>query len=597
MHALPTLPSAALLVGGAFSAFQHAARDPVAVSDATIAAPRGVAVAADGDLAAVLFEDDATQRVYVAVADARALAFGPPVRIDGDVGAHDKAVGPTVFEASGALAVRGDTVYASWLDERNAAGGGFGGAEAVDVYFARSTDAGATWTEQPVPKGYAVGGSSPVLSYAMAVSDDGEHVYVAQIVDPSFFGGVTTELWLAASHDGGLSFDDPIRVDGGSTEQRFVALALDGDVLHVAHIAATYPPGTWSYDVFHQAAPFGAGFPATPTQVDLYGEKENLAIAEVGLAARAGVVAVSWTQNDDGGAAIGTDPFVAVSSDGGANFGAPTSASSAAPYANTTYETAVAVAADGAVVVAWADDRNGPLATQTTLFAARSADGGASWSPEVDFGAPTSRGTRLAARGDDLVLSWQGSAVRSAFSRDGGLTWSQPDIDVSGPDPNDFPFRAKPSALAELYDNALFAYVGREEGDPQKQRVFVGGYRLPEVAPQGFLAGGTAHVELASFSGAAPVAWVVFSAAPGDLILPFGDGRNLGLAFDSLLTASLASPAVLLTGLDAAGTGATASFAVPFAPGTQLFAAAVSLALAPAVELDEVTDAVAIEVQ
>ena len=127
--------------------------------------------------------------------------------------------------------------------------------------------------------------------------------------------------------------------------------------------------------------------------------------------------------------------------------------------------------------------------------------------------------------------------------------------------------------------------------------MFVGGYRPPEVLPAGFATGELAHVDLASFSGDAPFAWVVFAAAPGDLALPFGDGRNLGLAYDALLALSLASPAVLLTPLAPDGSGATASFTVPFAPGTALYTAAVSLAFSPAVALDEVTDVAAITVE
>ena len=79
--------------------------------------------------------------------------------------------------------------------------------------------------------------------------------------------------------------------------------------------------------------------------------------------------------------------------------------------------------------------------------------------------------------------------------------------------------------------------------------------------------------------------------------LPFGDGRNLGLAPDAFFQASLASPGILFTPLAADGTGATGSFLMPLAPQTVLYAATVSFSLAPFVSLEEVTDAVEIIVQ
>lgn len=596
----PLALAALVLSSTSLPALQHTARVAAPASTAAQALPAGGAIASEGELTAVLFESDATQAVYVAVSDGRALAFQAPVRIDTDAGGHAKLVGAQLERSAGVLAVRGSTILATWLDQRNAGTGGAGGAEAVDVYLARSLDGGATWqTDQPIPKGHAPGGLSPVMDYAMAVSANGQHVYVLQSVDPNYFGGSTTELWLAASHDGGATFAPATRLAATSTFQLNLALALDGDDVHVAFTGQLAGTVGFARDVFHLASVGGAAFPATPTQVDLGGVGIHDAENEVSLAARDGIVALAWPYRADLGA-FRKDPYAAVSVDGGASFTPPAKVGTQPAGSVYLRGTSLAIAADGGVVLAWNDDRHGALVTQTSAFVSRSADGGETWAPEVELSGTSTAYAHLAGNGQDLSVTWlRDWSVESAFSRDGGATWSTPAIDVSGADDSyasSSVFMLAPAYNA-LYDNSLAAWVGLARGDPSKPRVFAGGYRLSEVVPAGFSSGDLAHVDLASFSGDAPFAWVVFSAAPGDLALPFGDGRNLGLAYDALLALSLASPAVLLAPLAPGGSGATASFPIPFAPGTELYAAAVSLAFAPGVALGEVTDVAAITVE
>lgn len=591
---------AALALGAQeLCALQHSSREPAPASAVQPALGAGVAIASRGELTAVLFEDDAAEAVYAAVSDGRALTFDAAVRIDTDAGAHDKFLGSTGSNA--VLAVRGTAIYATWRDERNAGPGGAGGAEAVDVYFARSLDGGATWeTDKPVPKGYMPGGLSPVMAHALAVSDSGQDVYVLQLVDPNYFGELLTEVWLSASHDGGATFAPAVRLAQLVSFYWYnaVALALDGDDVHVAFTGEpTDMPGPKAVDVFHVVAPKGVGFPPTPTLVDAPGAGVSLAVEGVSLAAHAGVVALAWQQDADWGG-LDQEPYAAVSVDGGSTFTPPTPVDSDLPSPVYVDEVSVHVAEDGVVVVAWTDDRHGVLSHQTSVFVTRSTDGGTSFEPEVEMALPEARTPRLSGQGSDVTLTWnRWDAKQGSFSRDNGATWAAATIDISGEDVPFPPAYSAASAYNALYGNALAAWDGFDGGDAGQRRVFVGGYRPPEVLPAGFATGELAHVDLASFSGDAPFAWVVFAAAPGDLALPFGDGRNLGLAYDALLALSLASPAVLLTPLAPDGSGATASFTVPFAPGTALYTAAVSLAFSPAVALDEVTDVAAITVE
>jgi hypothetical protein len=557
--------------------------------------PQGAAIASDGDLTAVLFEDEAHQTVHVAVSDGRGLEFSTPVRIDSDGGGHEKVTG-LVVGTSSVLAVRGQAIYATWIDERNAGSGGAGGIEARDVYFARSLDGGTTWgPDQPVPKGHPPGGASPVQHYDMAVDATGQHVYVLQSVDPAFFGGTTTELWLAASHDGGASFGPALRLVPSSLFQDTLAITLDGDQLHVAFVGQLATTPGYSPDVFHLVSEDGGATFSAPLQLDPSGAGVLIADNEIALAANGGTVAVAWAQAADLGAFL-QDLYAAVSVDGGATFGPSLRVGSEPPGTVYLGHFTIAVDADSHGILAWEDDRNGTSVTEASMFVARTIDGGASWLPEVELSQPSfsTSNPQLVADGLDLTLLWmRNGGFESAFSRDGGAAWSTPEILISQDHPS-ADFIAAPLAYNTRYQNALVAWAGTA---PTGIDVFAGGYRLPECVPSGFVAGGQAHVALDSFSGDAPLAWVVFAASTGDLILPFGDGRNLGLALDGLLLASLANPALLLVPLAPDGSGATPSFPLPLSSGTTVYAAAVSLSLGSAVVLDELTDVVEIAVQ
>jgi BNR repeat-like domain len=103
------------------------------------------------------------------------------------------------------------SLYAAWLD-------GF----APGVTFARSDDRGRTWTKPVHVDRQLAWSDKPIV----AISDDGEDVYIA------FNGPSQGDAWVAASHDRGDHFADPVRA-GSGRRYHFAgggAVAPDGTV-------------------------------------------------------------------------------------------------------------------------------------------------------------------------------------------------------------------------------------------------------------------------------------------------------------------------------------------------------------------------------
>ena len=122
---------------------------------------------------------------------------------------------------------------------------------------------------------------------------------------------------------------------------------------------------------------------------------------------------------------------LARSADGGAHWGAPVTVTDDSVFGSHNFH-ALHAAPNGALYVAWLDGRAG----KSAAFVTRSADGGATWSPNmrVDAGeaCPCCRTALATGRGDTLYLAWRkvlpGNVreVVVARSADGGETWDQP---------------------------------------------------------------------------------------------------------------------------------------------------------------------------
>lgn len=256
-------------------------------------------------------------------------------------------------------------VYSVWMND-------------FDVYFSKSTNNGATWSAPVKTYGKVSWNDKPVL----AVSDDGQHVYV------SWNGPSGGDPYIAQSHDAGVSWSQTKIVD--SPRYYF---AFDGDVL---------PDGSI---VFSQSSVSYTGPGAAPE-----GQVQVHAIRSTNQGSTWSNVVVDSVELGEECVAAGcsSDYYLGHS--------------------------AVSADAAGALVMLYdgATTAGGPQ----TIWARRSTDGGATWSARTalsaagsfsSFPAVESRGT-----GDVRAFYMQQDAGPDAWnvwyrsSADGGTTWSSP---------------------------------------------------------------------------------------------------------------------------------------------------------------------------
>ncbi len=258
-------------------------------------------------------------------------------------------------------------VYAVWMND-------------FDVYFSKSTNNGGTWSAPVKTFGKVSWNDKPVL----AVSDDGQHVYVA------WNGPTGGDPYVAQSHDAGATWTQTKIVD--STRYFF---AFDGDVL---------PDGTV---VFSQSSVSYTGPGSSPA-----GQVQVHAIRSTSQGA-------SWSNVVVDSVELGT-------------------ACVAAGCSEDYYlgHSAVSADATGALVMLYdgATTAGGPQA----IWARSSIDGGATWGARLALSAAGSFASFPAmesrSSGDVRVFYMQQNGGPEAWnvwyraSTNGGVTWSSPVI-------------------------------------------------------------------------------------------------------------------------------------------------------------------------
>jgi Neuraminidase (sialidase) len=371
-------------------------------------------------------------RLYVVWEDARAGSSGIwfNTSTDGgdtwmpaDVRLDTGAVG--AFRPS--LACDGERAWVVWEDERD------GQLRNRNIYAARTTDGGRTWSEHAVPLDGDTDGAAMSRGPRVIAVEDA--VYVTWFDSRSG----AYDILLQASLDRGASWRaQPVRVDSDGVGEAYsawpqVAANAAGDV-----VVAWEDARSGASDIYvNQSSDFGASFPGGDTRLDLGADGSDSFLPQ--LAMDEDLVAVAWHDSRDG---EGRTVLVSASRDGGVTWpAAPVTMDVDEPGASDSLGPSLVVAG-GVVHVAWQDASEGGYDVRYR----RSEDGGASFGDAARLdadraGEAQSYDAVLRVLGEKVVVGWADrrddasgvgfNDLYYAYSDDGGATWSQQDFRVN----------------------------------------------------------------------------------------------------------------------------------------------------------------------
>jgi hypothetical protein len=376
----------------------------------------GTRMCADGDALSVVWSDarEGVEAVFFNHSDDRGQSWMPRV-VQLSHGSK-AATAPDVACGDGA-------VYVAWEDASD------GELENHDIYVSTSSDAGSTWSDEVAIDGDADGDH---MSLGPRVAVAGSDVVVAWF--DATFGAYDIEV--AASHDGGVHWHDPVRAESdpaGATYSAWPQVAVQAGKVYVAWEDSR----DGGSDVYF-ATSADAGDTFTPDQRldggNPRGASDSFAPR---LAADGDTVYVVWHDERNGD---GRDILMNFSTDAGTTFAAEAIRvdSDGPGYFDSLYPD-VAVAGNTAHFV-WQDARSIGFDVYY-----RQANGADFTAEEVRLdtdgaGLANSINPRIAIDGDDVVAAWQDRRDDSEgqgyddlyynFSGDGGGTWADNDLRI-----------------------------------------------------------------------------------------------------------------------------------------------------------------------
>jgi len=261
-------------------------------------------------------DTDSDQDVYYAHSSDGGETWSTNIRLNDDTGTA------TQKEPTLVIAPDGSALYAAWTDGRNTPPGP-GAGDDWDIYFARSTNGGATWGPN---KRLDDGPQGTEQRQPTLAIDADANLYAAWRDARNATENDATDIYFNDSANGGQDWSSSSKIN-------------------------TEPP-TGSPQSHPGLVAFGAS-PATLTAI--------------------------WT--DGGSASCGQRVVGASSTDGGATWPSQVPVDQAAGY-GCRMEPRLATSASGAVFAAWT--RYKPQFQDPDIYAARSFDGGLNWTaPEV----------------------------------------------------------------------------------------------------------------------------------------------------------------------------------------------------------------------
>jgi hypothetical protein len=270
----------------------------------------------------------------------------------------------------------------------------------IGTYF--SADGGRTWHDSGPLPGFSGYGLTSDVSIAFA-SDGTGYVCVLALQ------GKKSGVFVSRTTDGGKTFSAPVPVFLDSSGQTFsdkpwIAVdQTDGPHAGTIYVAWNLDPAGTDADAAPKRGSLGPQAPGDPTTGLVLARSTNggrtfsrpvllapfgdlFAIGAIPAVGPDGTVYVAYASIDKNGQV--TELRMVTSTDGGATFGPPQTSQTVdglpdhlpgSTFRNLTLPAFAVSPQDGALVVAWADMRNG----DADVLASSSSDGGTTWSQPV----------------------------------------------------------------------------------------------------------------------------------------------------------------------------------------------------------------------
>ena len=363
--ALRSLGSLAVILAAMLAAPAVAQRVPDLRLNTITAGPLGSVrprIAASESSVFVCWEDsrNGAGDVYLNYSqDGGATWQASDIRLDTDQAGTAHSFGPQI-------AVSGAAVYVVWADTRNGA---------PDIYFTRSSNGGATWLDSDIRLDTTLAGSAAADSPQIAVSGSSVYVTWQDRRDGAL------DIYFNRSVDGGatwLSTDVRLETDAaGAASSGDPQIAASGSSVYV--VWGDNRNG--SRDIYlNHSVDEGATWQRSDVRLDT--DLAGAAVStQPQIAACDSSVYVTW-QDDRNRRYVGyveTDIYLNRSSDAGASWLASDVRLNTDPAgtAGSSGSQTPAIAASGsAVYVAWMDGRDFP---NSDIYSNRSLDWGVSW--------------------------------------------------------------------------------------------------------------------------------------------------------------------------------------------------------------------------
>ncbi len=277
------------------------------------------------------------------------------------------------------IAVHEDTVYVVWSQR--------GPAGAREIFFRRSLDGGDTWEEeQQITQPTGEHKSGPTI----AVSDGGMIVHVAWI-DARHGGILDTDIYYIRSTDGGVTWEEEVRITEAIWHSTVPRLAVDGSTVHLVWYDER--KGYMLTDIYYRRSTDNG---ATWGEEVALSDSPN-SEGDADVAVWGGNVHVVWYERLSASEHI-------IHYRRSTNNGSTWEPSNII-VGPTTYVGFPRIATTGSdICIVWFDDRDGP----DEIYFKQSVDGGITWEGDtrLTYSSSRSRTPAISLSGDMIHVAW-----------------------------------------------------------------------------------------------------------------------------------------------------------------------------------------------